>query len=144
MPIPDPLVAVRSYLVANAGVSALAGTRVFVAELPSAEADSMPRGAVVLSAAGGAQSGPGARSHVEAGTTRIDVRCYGSSHVEASALHYAVLTALKAIGRTFVDGTLLHSCVVEGGPFSLREPDVDWPLVLSTYSLLAAEVAAPA
>lgn len=144
MAIPDPLVAVRTYLLADAGVSAIASTRVFAAELPSTEASNMPRAAVVVTAAGGGQASLGARSHVPVGSIRMDVRCYGETPAAASALHYAVLSALKAIGRTFVDATLLHSCVVEGGPFNLREPDVDWPLVLSTYSLLAAEVAAPA
>lgn len=144
MTIPDPLVAVRIYLLADAGVAALASTRVFAAELPSAEASEMPRATVVIAAAGGGGASPGARSHVPVGGVRIDVKCYGASPAEASELHYATLSALKTIGRTFVDGTLLHSCVVEGGPFSLREPDVDWPLVLSTYQLLAAEVAAPA
>lgn len=135
---PDPLVAIRTLLLADVEVAELVDTRVFVAELPSGETPHMPRAAVVLSEAGGR----GSRGFSRIGDTRIDVRSYGADFVQSWRLHAAVHEVLKQLRRSRVGDALVYTVTVEGGPLRLREPQVEWPLVLRTYGVTAAELAA--
>lgn len=135
---PDPLVAIRTVLLADPEVATYVDTRVFVAELPVGETPHMPRGAVVLSEAGGR----GSRGFARIGDTRVDVRSYGADFIEAWRVHAAVHEVLKQLRRSRVGDALLYTVTVEGGPLRLREPQVEWPLVLRTYGVTAAELAA--
>lgn len=136
MTVSDPLAALVAYLASDSEVSALVGTRVFGQELPPGEAQQMPRPCVVVQAAGGF----GERSDVPVQTLRVDARCYGRTLHEAMAVHLAVYGALKKRLRRSQQGdALLHSAIMEGGPRPLRDPDADWPFVLSSWQLIAAD-----
>jgi hypothetical protein len=135
---PDPLIALRTLLIADAEVAALAGTRVYVPELPSNQAASMPRNAVVLSESGG----PGYTGMARIGQTRIDVRAYGADFVEAWRVHASVHEVLKQLTRSLVGEAVIYTVTVQGGPLRLREAEVDWPLILRSYQVTAAELAA--
>jgi len=145
MPIPDPLAAVVSYLLADTEVQAQVGLKVFGAELPPLNTlgFTMPVKCMVVAYAGGTAIGPGARSKVPLGLYRMDVKAYGGTPFEASAVYLAAMDRLvRTLERSVERGTtLLHNAVVAGGPIGLRDGDLDWPMVLSTYEIMISEVA---
>jgi len=137
--IPDPLLALRALVAADADVVALAGTRVFAAELPDSEATVMPRAVAVIAASGG----PPDAGYAPLARRRIDVRTYGKTPLGAMQLHLAVHAVLKNLRRTPSLTVLLHSAALEAGPVALREPDTgaEWPFVFASYALLVSEQA---
>jgi hypothetical protein len=136
MSIPNPLLALRLYLLYDPAVSALALERVYAGELPKAEADNMPRYAVVATLAGG--SGPASDAPIMQVT--VDIACYGATVMQATGLYLAVRAALRTLRRATDDGeALLHSAVEIAGPMELRDPETKWPLTWSSWRILAGE-----
>lgn len=138
MTIPDPMKAVRTAALADAEVIAQVGTRLFIPELPRTEAASMPRKCIVLSPSGG----PGNDSVQPLGYTRFDARCYGASHVDAYAVYQAFREWAREQAQARAGGALIYHVTIESGPIYTREPDVDWPMVLGVYQVMASELAA--
>lgn len=144
--IPDPLSAVRAVLRADASVTAIVpSAQIYAGEMPQTESVAQPRAAVILSLAGG----PADRGYSQLGRRRLDVRCYGATPFEAMKLGNQVYESLKAVERVRVTSatplitpTLIHGINVEAGPTPLRDADGDWPMVLTTFEIVAAEVAA--
>jgi hypothetical protein len=133
-PTPDPVTALVAYLRANIN----APTLVFGQELPASQADSMPKPVVVCRSAGG----PLDRGFLTLGNTRIDVRCYGATPFAAMSLYQETHALMKyGIQRIAVGPTLLHSATLESGPNHLREPDLDWAFILSSWLVKSAQVA---
>ena len=147
MPIPDPLAAVVSYLLADAEVQVQVGLNVFGSEIPPLTdlTFTMPGKCMVIAYAGGTAIGPGARSKVPLGLYRMDVKAYGATPFEASAVYLAAMDRLvRTLERSVERGnTLIHNAVVAGGPIGLRDGDLDWPMVSSTYEIMISEVAVP-
>lgn len=141
MAIPDPIGALIAYLKADTDITTLAGTRVFAPEMHATEVKNQPRQALVLSQSGGGGLGPGRSSLIEVEVFRLDVRAYGATHLEAMTLSLAAHSRLKTMIRTVQSNTLLHNATISGGPLSLREPILDWPLVLRVYDIMVAELA---
>ena len=136
--MPNPRAALISYLMSDSGVTALASTRIF-GELPGSENQYMPRACLVLTETGSGSLGPGARSYVPWGVTRMDIRAYGSTPYEASQLYHAMNVAVKQMARTVAASTVLQDAIVSAGPRSGRDPDVDWPFVWGSYEVSALE-----
>lgn len=139
----DPIGALVAYLKADGDTAALVGARVFAAELPDDDPainlKAGPVKAVVVRYAGGPQQiGQG---YARYGDFRADVLCYGETPHEAAKAHVAAHVALKQLRRTGQAGTVLHWCRPAGGPLSLRDPDTEWPYVMSAWQVLAGEVA---
>lgn len=139
MAAPDPIAALVAFLKADADVAALAGTRVFAGELPRTENTAMPRQAVVLGPAGGGALGGGYQRY---GDGRVDAYCYGATPRESWVLYLAVHVALKQLRREVHSGVLLHWARPSAGGATGRDPETDWPLTLSSWQVLASEVAA--
>ncbi len=137
---PDPLAALRTYLLADTKVGPLVSVGVFVNGIPSERAGSMPGGAVSLNAAGGFQL----FQNVPVSTPRVDVLCYGASRRSSYVLHLAVQAALRALHREFVGLCLLHVARQESGAAFIVDELTNWPLVLSSWQLFAADQAVPA
>lgn len=126
--------AVRLYLAADAGVAGRVDTRVFGGELPRTENDSMPRAAVVVSRAGGGLLGTTTTLY---GDVRLDVDCYGADPVEADGLYEDVERALKSLGGALYDEVRLLWAKPSAGGVRGRDPDADWPMVISSWQVLA-------
>lgn len=110
--------------------------RVYGIEVPKAQADDMPRKAVVVRQSGlGGSSGGYARIQ----KTLLDVACYGETPYEAELLRLEVNRFLKGFRRRMSQGFLLHSFDLVTGPLPLREPDTDWPYTLETWRCMASE-----
>lgn len=135
-----------SFLKGVSAVTALVGSpvRVFGPDgVPAAQNASMPREAIVLSPAGGAR----AASYQEFGERRVDVLCFGPNQAQSYVLYLAVFAALKQLRRSRVSVAansyvLLHwaHCSAEG--VTAREPETGWPATLSSWQVLASEIAA--
>lgn len=135
----DTLGALIGYLRGLTTVSALAGARIYGAELPATEAAHMPRACVVLRHAGQGFGSWGMR-RTGVGSQRFDVRCYGATPREAMLLSGVVTAAMKGLVRHADGATVLFDAAHTGGPFSLLEPDgLEWPFALTSYNVLTNE-----
>lgn len=130
MTIPDPIKDIRDLLLADAGVAALAGTRVFHSELPESESTLMPRQAVVVAQAGG----PGRPKTLKVRTTRLDTICYGATLYESYELHLAVREALETMSRRSQSAISVE--MVSDGQ-NARDPLKQWPVCFASYRLLS-------
>lgn len=140
--IQDPLGASIAMLKANAGVSAIVGTRVFGIEVPESEIvnwKTQARESVVLMPEGQIGNGPGIDDDLQLQTMIIEARCYGPTMFEAAQLRLAVREAFKSLSRQVFVQTLIHSAKPSGGPTPLRDADRDWPFMLESFTILASE-----
>lgn len=136
--IADPIAALIALLKDDADVTTEVGTRVFGGELPPEETESMPRSAIVVKPAGGGFLGS---AYQQWGDTRADVVFYGSTPKDAWDVYRAAHPVLKQLGRSHWAGCLLHWAKLSGGPVSMRDADTDWPVVFTSWQVLASEVA---
>jgi hypothetical protein len=135
--IADPIAAVVAMLKADAGVIAAASTRVYGGELPRAQSDDQPRKALVVKAVGGGSLDPG---YQRWGDHRLDVIAYGETPHEAYELWRTAHAPLKDLARSKHAGTVLFWARPAGGPVAMRDADTDWPIVVSSWQVLASEV----
>lgn len=133
--IQDLLAALVANLRAVPAVAALVGERVYGLELPAAETAHMPRLAVVVSPAGGADRGFTRSLALEA--MRVDVRCYGATLHEASLLRRVVRAHLRTVERVRVGTVLIHYATPAGGVAENRADG--WPYAWESWSVLASE-----
>lgn len=127
--------AFRSWLVADATLSALVGTRVFVGPVPKSEAASMPRACVACRMSGG----PMNEDYVRLTDQRFDVWCYGASEIQAVEVQRAVQDALKYLMRSLVGDVLMHSAKPTGAIGPVEDPDTNWPVVIQSFLVKASE-----
>lgn len=136
---PDPLNAVYAMLKADAAVTARVAARVFNKELPAGEDASMPRACVVISPSGGGALGGGYQQY---GDVRVDAWCYGATLNEAWLVYLDVKAVMKAVKRTRWATVLVHWAKESSAGTLARDPVSQWPLCLSSYQVLVAEIAA--
>lgn len=135
----DIIGAIKDYLAADAGVAALAATRIYAMRLPAeavrAAADVFhPPKTLVVRASGAASA---SRMINPVTTLDIDTVCYGESDYEADRLRRAVWDAMRAMNRAVVSGVLLHGAEALTGAVPIVDADVDWPAIRQTYGVLA-------
>jgi len=135
----DPIAAIRTVLLADTATAALVSTRIYGGEVPAAVEAAMPQGSIVLSPAGGLPN-PGG-GFQQYGNTRLDVCCYGATLNQAWQIYLAVYTALKQMRSQHASNVLLHSVTVVSKGVLARDPVTQWPTALSTFNVLASEVA---
>lgn len=133
----DVIGALRTYLAADAGVSAIT-TDIFGGSLPKGTLAAGPGPVVVLRRVGGGTIG----KVNNFGDKRVDVDCYGANEKQASDLFDAVYAALKGMGTRVVDNVLLHWAVPVVDGTSGHDPQTTWPVCIGTFQVLVAEVAA--
>ena len=145
MSVPDILAATVLFLKADADVAALIDTRVYYEEVPKQQAKAWGRGdtanvqqAVVLRRSGAISTDKG---RVGWQRQRMDAFCYGPTPFRAAEVELAVYNALKQMERNLKGDCLLQDAEVSGGALTIREPDTEWPLVLRSYVVTAAELA---
>ena len=135
MSTPDTVDAMIGFLKGQTAVTALTGTRLWPSETPPSEAASMPRACVVVRWSG---NWPG-QSEGPLQMPSVDVVCYGATPKGARSVYLAVYEALRALKRQTYASALLHAARLSGGPFEGREPDTVWPMVWSSWTVLASE-----
>ncbi len=136
----DLVLATNTILKANATVAALIGTRAFRTVLPKAEAQFMPRYALVTRRAPGTG---GFGGYLELERAALDIWTHGATDKQADTLYQAVREALKQARRQVVGSVLVHGFEAVGSPSSDRPRDTpQWPVVFSSWSVIASEAAA--
>lgn len=142
MPAGDPTDAISATIAAlkdSAAVTALVGTRVFGAELPAAETVPMARESIVVAIAGTPSTSPGTSDWIKWSRRRVDVRCYGPSFARAMLVAVTAEAQLKGWTRKAVGGILIDVFTHTAGPIQFRDPDLDWPTVITTWNVLHAD-----
>lgn len=128
--------AIVELLKADAGVAALAGTRVFGGELPPSETALMPRKTIVIQPSGGVPFKPA--SLVKAEAQRLDVVAYGATPLEAATLRAAAAHALVLTVRAIFAGVLVHWVQSAGGYLAGRDRDGQWPFAFQSFQALSS------
>ena len=130
---------VVAYLKTGASVTALSGTRIFGGELPAAEAEFMPRHAIVVRASGGASlTGESLLDH---DTQRLDVFAFGPTPREAKRLMGRASRHLRKLTRSVHAGCLLHWANPASGSIAGREPVTEWPRQFQSFQVMHGLVA---
>ena len=62
---------------------------------------------------------------------RVQFKCYGDSPLEANGVYQALADCLEN-DKTYE----VMSATLESGSIDLREPDTDWPYVLSFWRIV--------
>lgn len=132
----DIVGALVAMLKADAGVAALAGTRVFGGELPADETAAMPRAAIVIAPSGGV-SLTGA-SFLEADTQRVDLVAWGATPLSAAALLAAADEAMRGARRASWANVLIYWVNRAGGYAAARDRDGQWPFAFRSYQVFHA------
>ena len=133
---PNYLTGLSAFLKANTAVAALVSTRIWFPEIPEDQEAGMPQKAILLQQVGGIHPA----DYIARSFPKIDVRCYAEKLDDCMSVYLAVHDALKAFQRSVYDKTLMHTFTQDGGPIYLREPDLAWPFILSTWTLQASEI----
>lgn len=129
MTLPDPIADIRTLLLADAAVAAIAGTRVFGGEIPENEAAAMPEATVVVKAAGG----PGRPKFMKIRRIRVDTICYAATLHDSKQLHDAVREALETLDRP--SGSV-KSIEIASEALNARDQVKQWPTCYASYSAL--------
>lgn len=129
----DVFATIRAYLVAQSGVTAQFGSRIYMGEAePPNSANYKPSdgAALCIVGQGGQPSFDGAAQE-----PRLMVKVYGATPAVAMTAYRAYVDAM--------DGAALSAKVMAGYAESyamqLREPDTDWPYVLEFRRVLIRE-----
>lgn len=135
--LPDYIAGIIALMKDNGDIKDLVGTDVYGMELPRAEVNNMAQKLIVVSSVGGDP----VYHHMKLTWNIVEVRCYGETYYEAWRLHNAAHAFFKGLNRVTYDTLLLHTAIPVNGPITLQDPKFEWPVVLSTWRLLAAEAA---
>lgn len=133
----DLMAALRTMVLADASISALVDDRVFVNMIPEAEIEAAdtfhPPKMLVLRQAGGF----GKADFLAVDNETITVLCYGESDFEADRLRRAVYQRFVRLQREKHDDVLIHHINKAGGPIPSVEPELVWPVIAQSYTVLA-------
>ena len=137
-PVDPVLLGVRMVALSPA-VSEICAGRIFGAELPASEGASMPRACIVVASAGLGASPPGVNDYMHQKASRLDIRCYGSTPVEAQRMGLFVDRHMQAWDRTTMSGMVSWWAKRVSGPVTYRTDPGDWPVSVWTYDVLHAD-----
>lgn len=133
--LPDYIAGIIGIMLADSDINTLVGNKIYGLVFPRDEINNMPQNMITVASIGGTPI----FNHMQLNFNVIEVRCYGSTYYEAWRVHIATHSLLKNISRQTHDKLLVHSVLPVNGPISLRDPEFEWPNVLSTWRLFVAE-----
>jgi hypothetical protein len=131
--------ALRTLALADADISALVDTRIYVNRIPEAiieddDTDTFhpPKMLVIRQ-----QGGFGKRDILGVDHETITALCYGETDYEAERVRLAVFQRFTTLSRETHDGVLIHHVNKTSGPIPLLEPEIVWPAVAQSFSVYA-------
>ena len=129
----DVRVAIRTYLLTNAGVVTQIVARLYGAPgIPRADALLMPRKAIAFYASGG----PGGDRYVPEARSHIQFRCYGATALEAGEVYAALYDALHRKHHIrSATGQLILTAEEAMAPTDMVEPATGWPYIMCAYDV---------
>ena len=131
--IPNVIGALASYLLADAGIAARVGTRVYGLELViddkgklSGTDLEMPQDCILLRPAGGPDD-----RNIHA--LRVDALCYGETMRSAELVRLDLHAAMRPLDRHKQGTVLLHGATLSSGAVAFRDRDTSWPAMVETW-----------
>ncbi len=131
--IPNVIGALASYLLADSGVAARAGTRVYPMELTFTTEGKlagtdleMPQDCILLRPAGGSDD-----RNIHA--LRVDALCYGETMRSAELVRLDLHAAMRPLDRVKQGTVLLHGATLSSGASAFRDRDTAWPAMVETW-----------
>jgi len=137
--MPDPIYAICEYIRDDPTIQALPLVNdPFPVELPTSVDVQMPAKMVVVKPHGG----PEDPAPLQINYTRIQVQCFAETAHLAYVVDWTVFLVLKDLAHVVRAGTYIHNCIRMSGPTPFRDPELQWPYSLSTWRLMASDLAA--
>ena len=133
------MTALRTLALSDAGIAALVSDRIYVNRIPreviEAQDPYHPAKMLVLRQSGGSSK----VDLLPTATVAVTALAYGESDFEADKVRRAVAQWLHETLRNcdLSSDVLIHDAIPTGGPIPLVDPDITWPGVAQTYSVLA-------
>lgn len=141
----DAIGALRAAVLAEATITVLVSTRVYVNRIPRSVIEAQdpyhPVKMLVLRQAGGSAKADSLPTE----TMLVTALCYGEDDYEADKVRRAVAVFFADLVRLCQADVLIHHINPVGGPIPLIDPDITWPAVAQTHAVLSdvREEAAP-
>ncbi len=133
----DVMKALRDLSISDSDINALVAGRVFVNRIPKKVIEDAPTfnppKMLVLRQAGGSAKA----DFLPLDKPLVTALCYGESDLEADKVRRAVFERFDSLSMEESAGVLLHWINPTGGAIPLREPDIVWPAVAQTFSIMA-------
>ncbi len=122
---------------ADSAVFGLVEDRIYVNQIPRAKIEAAktfhPPKILVLRMAGGS----GKVDLLPTDQPLVSTLCYGETDQEADKVRRAVWELFVRSLRVTHDGVLFHDFIPTGGAIPNIEPDLVWPVIAQTYTVLA-------
>lgn len=131
--IADPLAALVSW--ANGELDA----PVYGDRLPGSQTGQTPTAGLVLRHAGG----PARTGQLALVVMRLDAHAFASTPYNAAQVHWRWHEVANDLQRVVSGDVLLHSLTLESGPFTVTDPETEWPELASSWLLRASEKVSP-
>ncbi len=129
--------ALRTLVLAESTITDLIDDRIYInkirREVIEAADTREPPKILVLRMAGGT----GKADTMPVVNITIDALCYGETDFEADELRRAVTQRFTLLSRETHDNVLIHHINPTGGPISSVDPDLVWPAVSQSFTILA-------
>ena len=135
----DVISNLRTCLVAQATLTAVLADAAYVygpPGFPDSVVSSMPCQLITYLQSGGMPHG----FQVPLTSARIELRCYGATHIEASEVERTLASVLDKQLNQAIGSNCLFSAYKVTEPQFLTEPDTDWPYVWVVYNLIFSQV----
>ena len=131
----DATAALSAYLLADAPLKALVGTRIYTPRLPK---NYTAATAAISFRANGAMD-PDRLFAPGAGAGKIAqgfaFRCVSTTFLSAHAIYRALYDAMMAIDNTLAAGVLIYTADEETGAQDIVDADTGWPVVLGQFTV---------
>lgn len=133
----DVMLALRTLVLAETNITDLIEDRIYINKIPRADIEAAdnrePPKILVLRMAGGS----GKADIMPTFDLTIDALCYGETDFEADKLRRAVTQRFTLLSRETHDDVLIHHINPTGGPIPSVDPDLVWPAVAQSFTILA-------
>jgi hypothetical protein len=123
--VSDAAKRLRDFLAANAGLTALVGTRIYAERTEPPEGYKPGQGSCVCFSISGSVDYSDAFQNC-----RVQFKCYGKDEVEANQVYRALYDALNRQSGQYVRWAINQTLGQ-----TLREPDTKWVFVLTYFSV---------
>ena len=130
--------AIQFWLTSQSAVSDLVDDRVYLNRLPRDVIEKQdtfhPKKMIVIQMAGG----KGTSDFRDLDRPNINVLCYGETDLEADKVRREMWKAFKNLTREWINDVLIHHVNPISGVIVSRDPDIKWPILTQSFSILAA------
>ncbi|MBC8520760.1 MAG: hypothetical protein H8D26_02035 [Methanomicrobia archaeon] len=131
----DVLANLRAYLVAQATLTTVLTNAAYVygpPGFPDSVVSSMPCKLITFLQSGGAPRG----FQTPLTNARVEFRCYGTTHIEASLVERTLASVLDKRNNSAIGSNCMFSASKATEASFLTDPSTDWPFVFVVYDLI--------